>query len=136
MKKAILLACATVMLVACIRMSLDDKIYQHTREFTKSACPKRMDKYTMLDSMVYSRQGRVMSYYYTVSDAMDTDSIYTSKIRDIFDASLINNIRQNASLTELKEHKVTFTYIYTSKATGKKYMTFTYKPEQYQTASK
>lgn len=91
-----------------------------------------MDKYTVLDSMVYHPEGRIMSYYYSVSDKMDADSIYTASMKDLFDASLLNNIRHNPGLNELKEHAVTFSYIYSSKTCGTVYMSFIYGPDMYE----
>lgn len=90
-----------------------------------------MDKYTVLDSMAYHSTDRMMVYHYSVSDKMDVDSVYTSSMIDLFDTNLLNNIRQNPGLNELKQHAVTFRYVYSSKTRGIKYMSFTYAPEDY-----
>ncbi len=131
MRKLILSACAIMLVAACKRESLDDKIFRQTQEFTKNSCPKQMDKYTILDSMVYHPTGRVMVYHYSVSDKMDVDSVYTSSMIDLFDTNLLNNICQNPGLNELKQHAVTFRYIYSSKTRDVEYMSFTYAPEDY-----
>lgn len=131
MKKLIFFACAIMLFAACKRESLDNKIFRQTQEFTKTSCPKRMDKYTVLDSMVYHPIDRMMVYHYSVSDNMDVDSVYTSSMIDLFDTNLLNNICQNPGLNELKQHAVTFRYVYSSKTNGVKYMSFTYAPEDY-----
>ncbi len=136
MAKLLFLACSIALLTACNRLSLDDKIYQQTRDYTKASCPKRMDQYTVLDSMVYVSANRTMVYHYSVSDKMDVDSVYTAQMIDLFDTNLLNNLRQNPGLNELKEHAVTFHYMYTSQTNGKKYMSFTYTPDQYQTGAR
>lgn len=131
MKKTFLMACGIILAASCVRENLDEKIYRQTREYTRTSCPKQMDQYTVLDSMVYIPGSRTMVYHYAVSDKMDVDSVYTSEMINLFDANLLNNIRQNPGLNELKEHAVTFQYIYASQANGSAYMTFTYAPEDY-----
>ncbi len=132
MNRFLILICSAALLTACNRLSLDDKIYQQTRDYTKTSCPKRMDQYTVLDSMVYVSASRTMVYHYSVSDKMDVDSVYTTQMIDLFDTNLLNNVRQNPGLNELKEHAVTFHYIYSSQTNGKEYMSFTYTPDKYQ----
>lgn len=90
-----------------------------------------MDEYTIFDSLVYTQEGKVMSYFYSVSDRMDSDSVYTSAMLDVFHTDLLNNVRQNIGLHELREHGVTFRYVYSSKTTHKQYMSFEYTPEDY-----
>lgn len=136
MKQLFLLACTVILLLACKRETMDDRICKQTREHTEKSCPKRMDAYTVLDSMVYHPTERMMTYHYSVSDKMDVDSIYTTGMKDLFDASLLNNIRHNAGLNELKQHAVTFSYIYSSQTRGRVYMTFTYTPDDYASQTK
>lgn len=126
-----MLACTIVLLTACKRETMDDRICRQTREYTRTSCPKRMDEYTVLDSMAYSADGRTMSYYYSVSGKMDVDTLYTSAMKGLFDTSLLNNIRHNPGLNELKEHDVTFRYTYYSRTNGDVYMSFRYTPDQY-----
>ena len=89
-------------LVSCSHESKSDRICLQARNFTKNSCPKQMDEYTVLDSLVYDTEGRMMSYYYSVSRKLDVDSIYNSKLLSVFHANLLDNIRQNIRLHELK----------------------------------
>ncbi len=130
-KPSVFLAIVLVLLSACIRESKDERISRQTREYSQKSCPKRMDQYTVLDSMKYIPTGRTMVFFYSVSDRMDVDSVYSTELLDVFDVNLLNNIRQNPGLVELKEHAVTFRYIYSSQTTGKEYMVFNYTPEKY-----
>lgn len=131
MKKLFYSFIALVALCSCGYESADERICRQAQEFTKASCPKPMDEYTVLDSLVYTPKDKVMSYYYTVSDLMDTDSVYTSAMLDIFNTDLLNNVRQNIGLHELREHCVTFRYVYSSKTTHKQYMTFEYASKDY-----
>lgn len=90
-----------------------------------------MDEYTQLDSLVYVQKGRVMTYYYSVSGRLDTDSVYNSDLIDAFHTSLLANIKQNTGLIELKDHSVTFRYNYSSSTKDKEYMSFIFSPGDY-----
>ena len=131
MKKSILSILLMPLLVSCNHETTDERIKRQTQEFTQSSCPKPMDKYTMLDSLVYDIDGRVMRYHYSMSGLMDTVSAYTSEMEALFHANLLDNIRQNTGLIELKEHGVTFKYSYHSSTGTIKYMDFTFTPEDY-----
>ena len=85
----------------------------------------------MLDSMVYDTEGRIMKYHYSMSGLMDSTSFYTSDMKALFYANLLDNIRQNTGLIELKEHGVTFQYHYLSSTGSEQYMEFTFGPEDY-----
>lgn len=136
MKRQLLFVGIIMALASCNRETFDDRVCRQTNEYSRTSCPKSMDKYTVLDSMVYHPDGRIMTYHYSVSDKMDVDSIYTPTMTSLFDASLLNNIRHNPGLKELKEHKITFSYIYASRTNGTVYMTFTYAPDRYVSVSK
>ena len=131
MKNLVLSFLAISMLVSCNRESKDEKISRQAREFTEASCPKPMDEYTMLDSLVYDTEGRIMKYHYSMSGKMDTSSVYNSEMLALFHANLLNNIKQNMGLVELKKHGVTFSYSYTSSTNSTKYMNFVFTPKDY-----
>ena len=119
------------LLVSCNHETMDEKIKRQAQEFTESSCPKPMDKYTMLDSLVYTPDVRMMCYHYSVSRLMDTTSVYTSEMLDIFHGNLLDNIRSNTGLIDLKRHGITFRYRYTSSTDTTEYMNFIFTPEDY-----
>lgn len=131
MKKSLYVILFLFALVSCNHESKSDRIYRHAREFTQNSCPKQMDEFTVLDSLVYEPETRVMSYYYSVSGRLDTDSVYNSKLIGVFHTNLLDNIRQNVGLLELKEHATTFRYTYYSSVNAKEYMSFIFTPEDY-----
>lgn len=120
-----------ILFSACNRISNDERICMQTRKYTQENCPLRMDQYTMLDSMVYHIDGKIMSYHYSLSGVMDTDSTHNTITYNAFHEMLLNNILQNTGLHELRQHHVSFQYIYTSSTTGKEYMRFNFTPSDY-----
>ena len=121
----------SLLLVACLQETTEERLCRQAREFTKASCPKPMDTYTMLDSLVYDRHQRTMRYHYSVSGRMDADSIYNGEMLNVFHTDLLSNICHNTGLTELKEHGVRFNYLYVSSTTGREYMSFIFTPEDY-----
>lgn len=116
---------------SCKHEGIHERIARQSREFTERSCPKRMDTYTVLDSIVYVMEDKTMSYYYSVSDKLDNDSIYTDVFLNVFHTDLLNNIRENIGLVELKQNYVRFKYIYYSSTSKKEYMSFCFEPEMY-----
>jgi hypothetical protein len=126
-----ILFCGAILFTGCNNLSNDERICMQTRKYTIENCPLRMDQYTMLDSMVYHIDGKVMSYHYSLSGVMDTDSIHNSTTYNAFHDMLLNNILQNTGLHELRQHNVSFQYIYISSTTGKEYMRLNFTPSDY-----
>lgn len=131
MKNSVLLIFVISLFASCNHESKDEKIKRQAQEFTQSSCPKPMDKYTMLDSLVYDIEGRVMTYYYSVSGILDSNSVYSSEFLAEFHSNLLDNIQYNAGLVDLKKHAVTFRYNYASSTSSKVYMSFTIGPSTY-----
>lgn len=133
MKKILFhLLLATAFLASCNRESKDERFCRQAREFTKTSCPKPMDQYTVLDSLVYSIESKTMMYHYSVSGLMDTVSVYNSEMLSLFHSNLLENIRHNIGLIELKQHAVTFHYRYVSSTGKTEYMSFTFTPKDYE----
>jgi hypothetical protein len=131
MKKSMLSILLISLLVGCRHETRDEKYQRQAREFTESSCPKPMDKYTVLDSLIYDIEGRVMTYYYSVSGILDSNSVYSSEFLAEFHSNLLDNIQHNAGLVDLKKHAVTFRYNYASSTSSKVYMSFTIGPSTY-----
>jgi hypothetical protein len=50
----------------------------------------------------------------------------------LFHSNLLDNIRHNIGLIELKQHAVTFHYPYVSSTGKTEYMSFTFTPKDYE----
>lgn len=132
MKKIIFsLSFVSILFASCNHETKDERFCRQAREFTKSSCPKPMDKYTVLDSLVYSVDRKTMKYHYSVSGIMDAPAVYSEEMLKLFHTNLLDNICQNLGLLELKEHGVIFCYTYVSSIDTTEYMTFTFTPEDY-----
>ena len=78
MKKTTTLLLATLLgLAACQHESFDERCGREAREYTEKQCPRRMDDYTMMDSLTFDRASRTLTYYYTMEGMLDTDSMAT-----------------------------------------------------------
>lgn len=133
MKNTILLLAAVVMLCAC-HQTLDERIEKETQDYTRKECPKRLDPYTVLDSLTYTFNDsmRVHACYYSLSDMLDTDSVYNSDVVEGFRENVLNDIRTNLNYRRLREHGVTFAYHYRSATNPEKeYVQLTFTPEDY-----
>ena len=133
MKKILIVSVCFLSIISssCKHEGIHERIAWQSREFTERSCPKRMDTYTVLDSIVYAKEDKTMSYYYSVSDKLDNDSIYTDVFLNVFHTDLLNNLRDNIGLVELKQNYVRFKYIYYSSTSKKEYMLFCFEPEMY-----
>ena len=94
-----------------------------------------MDKWTMLDSIVYSVPEHALIHYYTVEGTLDEDTLYqnTSEqgIASVMDGLLLENLRTSIPLKDYKEEGIIFRYTYYSKKNGQVVLDFRYTPEDY-----
>ena len=106
-------------LTGCKRQTLEERIHEEAEKFTLKNCPKEVDKYTVMDSCVFSIPQRVYYYYYTVSGDLDVESLYTKELYDAFREDLLSSIKGSIPLKGCKDAGVSFCYQYHSKRSGK-----------------
>ena len=124
----------TVVLFAftgCKKQTLEERIYNDAVKFTQKNCPKPVDKYTVLDSCVFSIPQRTYYYNYTVSGDLDVDSLYTKDLHDTFREMLLSDIKSSIPLKGCKDAGITFCYKYYSKRSGKVLMTQKFTKKDY-----
>lgn len=127
------LLAALVFLCGCHR-SLDEQILLETQNYTRKECPKKLDEYTVLDSLTYTFNDsvRIHSCHYSVSGMLDNDSVYTPDIIEGFRENVLTDIRTNLDYRRLRQHQVTFTFHYRSATKpNTEYLCLTFKPEEY-----
>ncbi|MBO7119883.1 MAG: hypothetical protein J6W03_06155 [Bacteroidaceae bacterium] len=117
---------------ACKRETKDEKFKRDYEQFTQKECPRHIDQYTRMDSVLYDIESRTLTEYYTVSGRLDVDSIYTdgTLISD-FRESLLKGLKGDLLMKPLKDEGVTFHYTYRSATTGKTRLELTYIKEEY-----
>lgn len=121
----------TVCMFSCGRDSIDDRLSRQSREYTMRHCPERMDDYTMLDSMVYVAEGRILNYYYLLQDSNVTDDGQRLRLKAFLEEIHLENLKQNLAFHDLKEHNVCFRYHYSSSSTKEEIMLIELTPNDY-----
>ncbi len=122
---------AILTLVGCGHESLDEKIAREMSEYSLRQCPRRIDPYTILDSIVYRGDRKEMRHYYTVQDTLDNGDVYTDELCNEFRSKLLANIRNSVGMKTYKAHGVTFAYQYRSGRTKKVYLDIKFTSSDY-----
>ncbi len=126
-------AIVTLILVSCMkRESYDDRTAREMQEYSQTQCPRRIDPYTILDSIVYNADSKELSHYYSVQDTLDNENVYTEDVCREFRNKLLSNIRNSIGMKTYKEHGVTFTYIYRSDKFNRIYLDIKFTKADYQ----
>ncbi len=132
MKKTTTLLLATLLgLAACQHESFDERCGREAREYTEKQCPRRMDDYTMMDSLTFDRASRTLTYYYTMEGMLDTDSMATPEFGEALETTLRKHIVNSVDLRSYKKEGLNFCYQYNSKSTGKVRYKVLFTPEDY-----
>lgn len=133
MKKAttILLCAVLGGTTSCHHESFDERCAREAREYTEKQCPRRMDAYTMMDSLTYDMTSHTLNYYYTTEGMLDSDSVMTSEFHDALERLLHEHILNSVDLKIYKEKGINFGYHYYSKSTGKERYQVLFTPEDY-----
>ena len=64
---------------ACHFESFDERCAREAREYTEKQCPRRMDQYTLMDSLTYDDHSRTLNYYYTLEGVLDNDTVMNAQ---------------------------------------------------------
>lgn len=99
--------------------------------YSKTQCPRRIDPYTVLDSIVYSVDSKELIHYYTVQDSLDNEDVYTDELCNEFRENLLTNIRNSIGLKTYKAHGITFAYQYQSVRSNRVYMDIKFSSSEY-----
>lgn len=108
--------------------SVEDKIGKLVIEMSKS-CPKMMDEFTRLDSVVSPKNSRTIKYCYTLS-GIDTDSLDLNVVRSNLRGVIIDGIKTSPEMKDLKDNDVLFDYLYFGK-NKKKILEINIVPAEY-----
>lgn len=131
MIRLLLPAIAVLMLVCCRRESYDEKIAREMSEYSSRQCPRRIDPYTILDSIVYVDDCKELRHYYTVQDTLDNDEVYSDELCNEFRDKLLANIRNSVGMKTYKAHGVVFVYQYRSGKSQKVYLYLKFSSKDY-----
>lgn len=134
MNKVLALLCLALLVCgACKRETKHEKFHQDFLQFTQKECPKQIDPYTRLDSVVYNIEMRTLTEYYTVSDKLDDDSIYANgQIMSNFRETMLKGLKGSIQLKQYKDEGITFRYEYRSITTGEVKLELSFTKEDYE----
>ena len=116
---------------ACHFESFDERCAREAREYTEKQCPRRMDQYTLMDSLTYDGHSRTLNYNYTLEGFLDNDTVMSAQACESFKDVLRKNVVNSVDLKPYKEKGISFSYRYYSKATGKTRLQVRFTPEDY-----
>ena len=132
MKKVLAISCIALLICgACKRETRDEKFKRDFEEFTLKECPKFVDPCTRLDSACYDIGSRTLTYFYTVQDILDDDSIYTEDLVSTFHDNIQKELKGSIQMKGYKDEGITFRYLYHSITTGKMMLEMTFTKEDY-----
>lgn len=116
---------------ACKRETKDERFKSDLLEFTQKECPKYIDPCTQLDSVYYNIETRTLTYYYTVQDFLDNDSLYTDEVVEGFREDVLKGLKSSIQMKPYKDEGITICYRYRSTTTGKQLLKLTFEKEDY-----
>ncbi len=109
-----------------------DRIEREAREYTIRNCPKQIDPFTTLDSLVFHNDGSLnYSYYYHVALNAEQLQTFKTKISDI-EESTLHALRASIDLRPVKEAGLNIEYIYLNADNGQQIAKFHFTKDQYQ----
>ena len=114
MKQILSLLLFTASLTAC-QESFDDRLQRESREFTANQCPLDVEPGTRLDSVTYQPAIQTYTSWYSLS------SEYAAALQGntpLLRRSLLDRLRSDTDHKVLKDHGLTFRYVYRAQASG------------------
>lgn len=120
-----------ILLGGCKRESKDERFRREYEQFTLKECPKDMNPYTRMDSICYDIESRTLTEYYTVSDLLDNDSLYTEEVIEDYRTNLLKELKGSIQMKPQKDEGINFSYLYRSITSGKELLEVTFTPEDY-----
>lgn len=121
----------TLLIASCGRKSIDEQFEQNARQESQQMCPRKVDDCTTLDSITYHIPTRTQSHYYTFSDAMDDETIFTDNFIADIRESMLKSLRNEIKLKKQMEAGISFSYVYRSASTGKTLLNITFHKADY-----
>lgn len=126
----------TALICSCNFESFDERCTREAKEYTEKYCPRRMNEYTMMDSLVFDSETHTFSYYYCLEGKLDNDTVINKEVANAFVEQLKKELTTSVELRSYKEKEVNFHYIYLSQKTGKVLFEKTFSPSDYNPTGK
>ena len=133
MNKVLAILCLGALLLGgCKRETKDERFQREFQKFTQNECPVFMDPGTRLDSAVYDIPTHTLSYYYTVQNDLDDESIYENEdLTSSFRSNMLKGLKGSLPLKPYKDEGIAFHYAYRSISSGKTLYELTFTSEEW-----
>ncbi len=118
MRIGLLLIAAALTAGGCGKQTFDERVQQEVDDFNQKQSGRRTDPVTIMDSMHYDADGRILSYCYTVDGKADDPAVITDDVRELQHQQLLDQVKGSINLKPYKEEGITFRYVYYSATTG------------------
>lgn len=119
-----------VTVLSCKQASMPEVFKRYAEEQTQK-CPVVIEKFIVLDSVIYSINRNTNSYYYTLSGEFD-DTSYIDSNQNELAAEIIKGVQNSTDLKIYKDFNVSFEYIYHSESTKNEILKIEVSPDMYQ----
>lgn len=129
--RCLLAALLVALAASCGKETRDERFLREAREFTQKQCPKRVDPGTVMDSLTFDPEARSLTYDYTVSGALDADSLYTDELLSVFHEKVLREIKTSIPMKPYKDAGLSFVYRYTSDRSGARLLRLEFTPADY-----
>ncbi len=129
--KSILLGAVSVFTLSAVTAcgsSFEQRLTEEAKEYTANHCPEKVEDGMYLDSISYDGSANVYTSYFSVEK--DAENVLNGNI-PLLHQMLLQQLRDNVNYQALKEHHVTFAYLYRSKATGQAFFTTRIEAKEY-----
>jgi len=129
-KRFMLVVPAGMLLFTACQESLEERCARECKEYTKKKCPVLVAKDIYLDSLTFTPEERMLSYYYTVEGLLDdAEALRQHDIRGM----LLKELKKSTGDKLYKDAGFSFRYVYFSgKQKGTQLIEATFHKNDYQ----
>ncbi len=129
-KRVMLVVPVGMLLFTACQESLEERCARECKEYTKKKCPVLVAKDIYLDSLTFSTDERMLSYYYTVEGLLDdAEALRQHDIRGM----LLKELKKSTGDKLYKDAGFSFRYVYFSgKQKGTQLIEATFRKGDYQ----
>lgn len=99
--------------------------FQRNSELINKSCPVRISNFITMDSTRYENKHNKLYYYFTISGDLDNKKVIEEnydKCKNDLKEAILNSV----DMIEYQKHNTTIEYVYFSKMTKEKLVTFTF----------
>lgn len=109
--------------------SFEQRLTEEAKDYTANHCPEKVEDGMYLDSIGYDGKTNVYTSYYSVDES--AENVLNSNI-PLLHELLLRQLKDNVEYKTVKEHRVTFAYLYRSKASGRAIYTTRIEAKEYE----